>query len=58
MKRHNEFMRKVLTRFIDHNESRQSLYQKEKQYIRKYDSLGKHIRTLSEPKIKNVKIAK
>lgn len=37
MKKHNEFMRKVLTRFIDHNESRQSLYEKEKKYIRKHD---------------------
>jgi len=30
MKKHNDFMRKVLTKFIKHNEERQGLFEKDK----------------------------
>ena len=50
MQKHNEFMRKVLTKFIEHNESRQALFEVDKNYIKRNDNPN-HIRSLSEPKI-------
>jgi hypothetical protein len=50
MKKHNSFMRKVLTKFIQHNEERQSLYEQEKKFLRKNAGPVTHLRTLSEPR--------
>ena len=35
VQKHNEFMRKVLTKFIEHNENRQEIYEKEKKFIKR-----------------------
>lgn len=50
MKKHNEFMRKVLEKFIQHNQDRQQAYQKMKIFYGK-DLKGKHLRTHSETKL-------
>ena len=58
MKKHNEFMRKVLSRFIKHNESRQSFYQHQKDDIGKGDIRNihsHHFRTMSQPKLNVLK---
>ena len=58
MKKHNGFMRKVLARFIKHNENRQSSYQRQKDNIRKGDignTHSHHFRTMSQPKLSALK---
>jgi hypothetical protein len=36
MQKHNDFMRKVLTKFIEHNEDRQELLEEDKKFQRKH----------------------
>jgi hypothetical protein len=54
MKKHNEFMRKVLEKFIQHNQERQNAFQKQKVFYKK-DFKGRHLRAVSEPKLEKHK---
>lgn len=51
MKKHNEFMRKVLAKFIEHNESRQKTYEKQKLFYKQDFKARVHLRSLSEAKL-------
>ena len=51
MQQHNEFMRKVLTKFINYNEQRQHLYQKEKHQLEHKPPHNNHKRRFSEQKL-------
>lgn len=50
MEKHNVFMRKVLTKFIMHNEDRIGMYEKEKKSIKNNERAKNHFRTMSQPK--------
>jgi len=47
MEKHNVFMRKVLTKFIMHNEDRMGMYEKEKKSIKNNERAKNHFRTMS-----------
>lgn len=47
-KQNQDFMRKVLGQFIEHNEERQQIYQKQKKF---YAPPTTHLRALSEPRL-------
>ena len=40
-------MRKVLTKFIKHNEERQVLFEQDKKFVRRNEDPKNHIRSLS-----------
>ena len=44
-------MRKVLTKFIEHNEHRQVLFEQDKKFVKRNDDPKNHLRSLSEPKL-------
>lgn len=58
MDNHNSFMRKVLSRFIKHNENRQNIYEQEKLFIKRNDDKIRHKRVFSQPKLEKKKEAK
>lgn len=54
MKKHNDFMRKVLEKFIKHNQERQNTYEKQKIFYSK-DFKARHLRAVSEPRLDKIK---
>lgn len=43
-------MRKVLTKFIIHNEERMTVYEREKKKVKNAEKAKTHLRSMSEPK--------
>ena len=55
IKKHNDFMRKILAEFIEHNESRQKIVERQKNHYRKDGKGLSHLRTQSQPKLDRFK---